>query len=142
MQALGEGFSLRSVERMLESGKIRSGRRSVPGRRPVVVCDPEGVAKVAGERRAANFLGPLAVGRVVNGREALTSDGAVAPVAASNHKPVDLQTKIFLTLDEAVEYSGLPASCLHAKIRAGILKVEKADRWLRISRKSLESLTL
>ena len=47
------GISMRSLEYLIEGGKIEVARRSVPGRRPLVVCNPLDVARVASERRGA-----------------------------------------------------------------------------------------
>jgi excisionase family DNA binding protein len=68
----------------------------------------------------------------------LTSDGAAATVAASTPK-VPITQKAYLTLDEAVEYSGLTKSYLLMLIRQSRLLAVKTGGW-RVSRRSVESL--
>jgi excisionase family DNA binding protein len=70
--------------------------------------------------------------------QAFASDGAAATAPASTPK-VSLSQKAYLTLDEAVEYSGLTKSYLLMLIRQSRLLAVKTGGW-RVSRRSVESL--
>lgn len=149
------GCSAATLERMAKAGKLEVRYREVPKRRPEAIYNPTEIDRLIGERNPP-FVAPPGSAMMLNNpgnvsadavREALLSlpllvrdrDGAAAPEAASTPR-VALSSKLYLTIDEAVEYSGLPASYLHRMIRGGGLLHVKADRWLRISRKSLERL--
>jgi hypothetical protein len=161
-QALG--CSVRQVERMIEAGAIITGFRPVPHRRAACVCNPDDITRVAGERRAAaqpqsvvrddkGMMRTLpevdiaAVSGSISGlsrvvmREllGLASDGARATVAASNPQAVPLSQKAYLTLDQAIEYSGLPKAELNRRMKMGLLETVRAGRWY-IRRKSLDTL--
>jgi hypothetical protein len=148
---LGSGFSLRNLEYMIQSGKIRVAHRAVPHRRAATVCDPADVARVASERRGAAVVQTtmtalqkpvsLASDALMELRSASAKlDAWPAQLARLQERSVPLKDKLYLAIDEAVEYSGLPASHLHKLIRQGVLECVRADRWLRIGRKSLERL--
>jgi hypothetical protein len=153
-------ISTRAVERLATQKKIAKAYREVPHKRATPVYNPDDVARLAGERRAAQpFVAPLAFAVAAedrpvplggqHGRNSLawdflarmmeTSDGAAATVAASTPKRVDLETKIYLTLDEAVEFSGLTKAYLLRAIEAGGLTAVKSNGW-RIQRESLKRL--
>jgi hypothetical protein len=148
------GISIRQLERMLETGKIHTAFRTVPHRRAACVCDPVAVSRIAGERRAVRPTVERFASDAVPIWPATPSlvpaDSAAGKQAVDLflqrrglplvHRAVDLENKLYLTIEEAVEYSGLPASYLHKLIRQGGLLAVKADRWLRIGRKSLERL--
>lgn len=144
---LGSGFSLRNLEYMIQSGKIQVARRPVPGRRPATVCNPADVARIASERWAVRPT--VETGGAIDLRfppslPALSSlpslTESLGALKSLMPPRVALKEKLYLTIDEAVEYSGLPTSYLHKLIREMRLDAIKADRWLRISRKSLERL--
>ena len=109
------GCSAATLERMAKDGKLEVRYREVPRRWPEAVYNPTEIDRMIGERNP-----PF--------------------VAAASTPRVPLSSKLYLTIDEAVEYSGLPASYLYRMIRGGGVLHVKADRWLRISRKSLERL--
>lgn len=142
--------SAATLERMAKAGKLEVRYREVPKRRPEAVYNPTEIDRLIGERNPP-FVAPAeSKGRDINAMIVAALDpnwkailsarpSAVATAAASTPR-VPLSSKLYLTIDEAVEYSGLPASYLHRMIRGGGLLHVKADRWLRISRKSLERL--
>jgi excisionase family DNA binding protein len=161
-QALG-GLSVRQVERLIAAGKIQTASRPVPHRTAACVCNPGDVARMALERRASQPFVEVARGEVLPGGlvkrttdalevrsveslapavramlQAFASDGAAATAAASTPK-VPITQKAYLTLDEAVEYSGLTKSYLLMLIRQSRLLAVKTGGW-RVSRRSVDSL--
>ena len=152
VQALGAGFSSRSVEYLIEQGKIRVAHRPVPHRRAATVCNPADVEQAVRERRAA-VLSPVTTAIAALQTPVLAgivgeSAGLPVPEAPFGYeasgvlssKAVALTDKLFLSIEEAVEYSGLPASYLYKMIRQGELTTVRADRWVRIRRSSLDTL--
>ena len=134
------GTDERTIRRWIESGRLKSSRRSRPGSKPVVIIDPETIARVRAERRT-----PI----VLNGQESETtaSDSGSMPLARiapdardpfaglaahlaglatfAAHYPAP--SKPWLTLDEAVEYSGLTRGWLLNEAEAGQGSIEIRD---------------
>lgn len=141
VQALKGTLTLRTLERKIEKGELRTALRPVPGRRPLVLINPDDVAAMAGERRAAlvpvgsvNMDTPDSLARRFF---AQFSDGALATVAASTPGRVDLKTKIYLTMKEAMEFTGLTKTVLMDGIQRGAIVAIKSGGW-RLRRESLE----
>ena len=123
------GLDARTIERKAKRGEIRQENRPVPGRKPLPVYHPEDVEKLS-----VKTLKPIALatpGMPTNRQVAATPE----PVFI-----VPLHMKIFLTLKEAVAYSGLPKSYLEKCLRDKTIPAFKSNGW-RIKRIDLETYT-
>lgn len=155
------GTGERSVDRWIGAGKLRSAERPVPGRKPVVIVHPEDVEKLRVERRPLTLLRtPQDVVRSEASEDlqpGAGKTGALARIAPNDAAVIaalfkavamDRKAKPWLTLAEAVEYSGLPKSWLLAQAREGGLLcggqmainvgTPKQPRW-RFSREVLDA---
>ena len=135
-------LSKRSIQRRIESGELTKGSRNVPGRRPLTVVDPQDVEKLTQQT-----LTPVPVPRP---REPRQSELAQALVAlASTVTPrhgdtgangaVPVERKIFLTLKEAVAFSGLTEAHLRRLLKSKRLKCVMSGGY-RLRRTDLERL--
>ncbi len=140
------GVSARTVERYIDSGRLGSRQQHAPGRKPVVVVDPAGLNALLAEsaavpaslvRSAPAAASPAASAAPLAALAELLASRLAPPAPAAPLKP-------WLTLDEAAEYSGLPAPWLLAQARSGSLVAVNVgmgsqERW-RFSRRRLALL--
>lgn len=151
------GVSLSTVERMIQSKQIEAGYRPMPHRRAAAVCNPTDVNRLLGERqRATGFRMGGKMGGNLGGREEIAPDLPAAALVKmpdafealmrymvlqehNNTRKISPSQKAYLTLDEAVEYSGLPKAELLRMIGSGLVDARKCGRWY-IRRKSLDAL--
>lgn len=156
-QALG-GLSVRQVERLIAGGKIQTASRPVPHRTAACVCNPGDVARMALERRASQlFVAPEGI-QSPTGAESAAIVARNSPLdvssivrmaidlvrshdtAMEDAPAVPITQKAYLTLDEAVEYSGLPKAEIKRMLKAGLcLDGRKCGRWY-VRRQSIEKL--
>src|SRR5262249_36577709 len=137
------GYSYRTLERKIIKLKLRTAQRDVPGRHPIVVIHPADFERLKSQVIPAT---PAPVGGE-NGNE-LEPRPALPPAlrefAASLLGTLPYPPrKLFLTLREAADYSGLPQTELERLIETGELKAReiRRGRAKMISRRSLEELT-
>lgn len=133
------GISERSLERRVQTRKIRQGYRTMPGRRPLPVLHPDDVEALRGEmvqrtteeqeRSPAVATLPVRPG----GTDAFNSFMA----ALSHNTPPERPQ--FLGLKEASVYIGLSVAYLKRAIDAGALDAVM-DRGYRIRRRDLDAL--
>ena len=135
--------SERTIIRMADQKKIQRVQRRVPGRKPLPVYNPADIETI---RKDTVELEPFPVAKQVEelavapqtrqrGLDLLAqmfTDRSAAP-------RVPLERKLFLTLIEASEYSGMPRAWILQKIKADELAAIKARGW-RIRRADLEQL--
>ena len=139
------GCSLKTIERLATQKKIQKAMRRIPGRKAKPVYHPGDIEAIrAGTAQLEPFQGgehepaaALAPARRNSGFELLlqllSNSGPVTPAAtAPRHK-------LFLTLKEAVDYSGMSRGWLLNKIKAGELHAIKAGGW-KIRRSDLEKV--
>ncbi len=158
------GCSQRTLARWVAEKKLQTMKvsRIPPGGkhcREMLLCHPSDVARLAGERQPQPFVqgdfvsagsmdrlsnqAALAVGarppntQMLDVLQALGFYRNDKPVAV----PISISQKAYLTLDEAVEYSGLPKAELLRMVQgvAPVLESRKCGRWY-IRRKSLDAL--
>ena len=120
------GISERTLERATSRDEVRTTIRRIPGRKPLKLYHPEDI-----ERIRQSFLPSEAV-RIPTKKVATKRRLEVADITI-------LEKKIFLSLDEALIYSGLPRSVITQLCQQGRLYAVKRGSWY-ISRKSLEQL--
>lgn len=109
------GTSLRSLQRAIARGEVRTEKRPVPGRKPVVFCNREDIERV---RKA---MMPSEAVRLPNPKKKVARQTDV--MVAS------LETKIFLSLTEARAYSGLSESLLKKLAKTGQIGAFRSGRW-------------
>lgn len=154
------GVTLRSVERFTKAGKLTQRFRQNPGSADISIYDPEDVAKLKAERTRPEppprvlpppnghgayvaGTGTLAVPHDVQHTATMLSlfeaflGKAVSATSGTVSGPA-----LFLTVDEAAAYSGLPVRELRHAIKTGELPARMTARqgW-RIRRTDLDALT-
>ena len=132
--------SEKTVERMARKGEIRRETRKRPGLRPLPVYSPEDLERVkAAQVPQVAVLPPQAE---AGGVPALAPRALELPSflqSLVNGADVPLRDKLFLSVKEAVRFSGLPESTIRRLLRGGKLPGVKAGGW-RIRRVDLEEL--
>ena len=136
--------SPRTIARLAAQQKLQRGLRRVPGRKPLPVFHPGDIEAIRAETvqvkpfpvserpegtALARRPNPAAVDLIAQ----LFADQTALPRA------VPVEQKIFLTLKEAADYSGLPKAWLLRDIKSGKLQAIKAGGW-RIRRSALDHL--
>ena len=120
------GISERTLERVTSRNEVRTTTRRIPGRKPLKLYHPEDV-----ERIRQSFLPAEAV--------RIPTKKAATKRQRREVADTPIEKKIFLSVDEAVSYSGLPRPLVRELCRQGQVYAVKRGRWY-ISRKSLEQL--
>jgi hypothetical protein len=137
------GYSYRTLERKIIKLKLRTAQRDVPGRRSIVIIHPADFQKLK-EQTIPATPAPIEEedSKELAPYQALPP--AVRQFAASLLGTLPYPPrKLFLTLREAADYSGLPQTDLERLIETGELKAReiRKGRAKMISRRSLEALT-
>jgi hypothetical protein len=101
------------VERFLKEGRLKSRLQPVANRKPRVLIDPASIDALIGEARAV----PASVATSAGPGTSLSKLPQLAQLLAAAVRPKEW--KPWLTLDEAVEYSGLPRGWLLSQAKAG-----------------------
>ena len=126
-----------SIERLVRAGALRSQLVEVPGRKPMRVYAADSVQKLKRVSDDVPMLRsePKAVALAVP-ETALTVARELVDRITSPRVPLD--KKLWLTLEEAVLYSGRTRALLLRECREGVLRSEKDGGW-KIQRASLEA---
>ena len=143
--------SHKTIERLAGQNKIQKHMRRIPGRRSTPVYHPDDIEALRND--TAN-LEPFPMDAAARQD---TPNEALLPATAAQARAGDIflhllnsglpaatvapQHKLFLTLKEAVAYSGMPRGWLLQRIKAGELKAVKVGGW-RIPRADLEQQQL
>lgn len=138
------GVSTKTVEQLALRKEIEQGKRIRPGRPAIAVYNPQDVERVSKERNpdAVPFvLPPAAPGEAVSTEIARTSQNFPNLLEAALLQAVQRPAapRLFMGVDEASEYSGLPKSYLKELIREGKIGLKTGAGW-RIRRADLEAL--
>ena len=132
--------SEKTVERMAHKGEIRRETRKRPGVRPSPVYSPEDLDRVkAAQIPQVAVMPPQAEAGGVPALVAPRMDLPSLLQSFVTGPDVPLKDKLFLTVKEAVRFSGLPESTIRSLLRSGKLPGFKAGGW-RIRRADLEEL--
>ena len=124
------GLSERTLERKITAGEIRKNFRNIPGRKPIVILHPEDVARL--EERT---LKPI----VVHDLPIPKAPQVDMTAFLSLMRPtLTIDKKLYLTLEEASQYAGLPKSYLKRQIKQGVIHAVKLAGW-RVRRSDLET---
>ena len=138
-----------TVERLVRNQRLRSKFLPRPGKKAERIYLKEDVDKVALERETRRDLRPPSEvaktkeGGAVVKREpqslVLNADGFLREwMAALKNPQVELKDKLWLSLEESAEYSGLSKKDLRHLCRDGKLRARKSGGW-KIRRASLEA---
>src|SRR4051812_36175605 len=123
------GISERTLERLIHEDKVRHEYRRIPGRKPLTIIHPEDVAEL--EVKTAKMVpGSLPVPKPPV-RDMAELLAALAP-------RLTIDKKLYLTLKEASEFSGLPITYLKRAIKEKLLPAVKIPHY-RIRRDDLEA---
>ncbi len=133
---------VKTVERYAKADKIRREYRRIPGRRPLPVYNPEDIEKIRQENVPMTPAEPQpsqALTRKLDPAAFLSA--LLQNVQNGNGQPskVRLSEKLYLTLNEAAEFTGLSKTLLRRKIHDGELTALR-DGGFKIRREDLESL--
>lgn len=136
---LKTGISERTLERKIQAGELRREFRNIPGRKPLAILNPEDVKKLTDKTLTPIPMKKSATGNSVVPGGMLKTDRAdmMAFLAALSPARMTVDKKLYLTLKEAVEYSGLPLTYLKRKIQENVIPAVKISGW-RIRREDLE----
>lgn len=135
----------KTIERYAAKGKIQQSWRRVEGRRPIAVYNPADIEALKAEHFQAEFVMPeekngLAVQtqrqQPGNGKPSMDMERFFGAMAAAVQIPARKE-KLFLTLEEAAEFSGLPQAYLTRAIKSGELPAIKSGK-VFIRRRDLE----
>lgn len=152
------GVHTKQIERLGQEGKLQVRKWKRPtGGTPIVVCHPKDVERLARERNPENgaFLVPALKEPADNGAQAvavrpsveqfLDALAAAVKTRETMSETSEIRLPLWLTLQQAVDYSGLPKATLVHMIATGELKARdvgagrRGGRW-RICKAVLEEL--
>ena len=136
--------SEKTISRMAGQGKIQRALRRVPGRKPMPVFNPTDIERIRGETVEVKPFAEPAAKEETSLARAPSQDGAklFAQLLADqlgSSQSMPLERKVFLNLDEASEYAGMPKGWLRRQIKDGKLRAILSVGW-RIRRADLENL--
>jgi excisionase family DNA binding protein len=142
------GVSTKTVEQLARPRKsqpalIQQAERRRPGKPSIVVYHPDDVERVRAERNpdAAPFVMPPAPpDEAAQTEVVLASQNFQTPLEVllrSMQRPAS--PRLFMTVEEAADYSGLPRGYLRGLIKEGKLGMKTGSGW-RIRRADLETL--
>jgi hypothetical protein len=144
------GLSERTLERKIAEGTIRREFRNVPGRKPISILHPDNVAKLktetleaipAPKREIAKATAQPDLAAFLAALTEVLKLGLTPPQITHQARPqlarVPVQNKLYLSLKEAADFSGLPQAYLLRKIKDGAIPAVKVPAW-RIGREDQE----
>jgi excisionase family DNA binding protein len=149
------GVSTKTVEKLADAKQLQQAMLRRPGKPSIAVYHPDDVARVRAERNpeaepfvlppedspSQNVENPSPTSRVPALAKSQNALGSFAAIAEMFRPPdrVRLAERLFLTLDEASELSGLPKAYLRSLMAEGKIGLKACGRW-RIRRADLEKL--
>ena len=126
------------IERLVKQKQLKTEVRHDAGQ-PVVVIDPDSIAEYRQAARTSVALARVTEPAVVATRALETA--FLAFLQSKTAAQVPVERRIFLTIAEAAEFSGLPAVFLRRLIASGKLKALRTGAGWRVSRAGLEGLS-
>jgi len=146
------GVAEKTLERWADRGDLQKATRKRPGLPPQVVYHPAELERMREAREPAAFVVPHDNGSNGSNGNGETST-AVATVPPARFNPEILMkmlaetfqrqehvSKLFLTVKESAEYSGLPQTTLRQLMDAGKLEFMKTGAGYRVRKADLERL--
>jgi excisionase family DNA binding protein len=116
----------KTIEREASRGKIQQAWRRIPGRRPIAVFNPDDIERLKAQTVQA-FPAPMAADTskaLTNISRATSPEQFFAGLARAMVAP-RVSPKLYLTLAEAAEYTGLGVGYLRRQIAEGKLEPVK-----------------
>ncbi len=146
--------SFRTLDKFVTDGKLQSAKRPQSGKPPATVYHPDDVERLRLAKQPAAHVMPTPNGTGTHPAQLRETVGLTARSGAADGfmafleilrahlaQPAEsLPQRLFLTLREAVDYSGLPQGELLRAIKEGKLGARKTWKGWRIRRKDLEEL--
>ena len=133
--------SEKTIERLARKGEIRRETRKRTGARSLPVYSPEDLERVKAEQiPQVAVLPPQAEAGEVPAVVPRVDLPSFLQALIPGTGDVPVKDKLFLTVKEAVRYSGLPESTIRRLLRGGKLPAIKAGGW-RIPRQALEEMS-
>jgi excisionase family DNA binding protein len=129
------GCSIRSVERLVERGELKQKFLRVANRRPIAILDPAGVEKAKQKTVAAIPPAMTEHGTALLPRTVQSSD-VMTTIASSVALLQGKELKMFLTLQEAADFTGLTRTFIERLIAEGKLPAIR-DRFVKVRRTDL-----
>lgn len=143
------GVAEKTLERMSKRGEVQQATRKRPGSPGEVVYHPGDIERIAAQmaKPPAPFVMPAdapqnALAKLEPSAAPAVHQMTFAAMAEMLRPAVDrvrITERLFLTVDEAAEYSGLPKSYIRQQITEGKLGMRTGAGW-RIRRADLEKL--
>lgn len=141
------GISEAEIDRLVSEKHLNARKRSFAGGE-VIFIDPESIRNLQQNFGAAGALVRVEEPLRLSTHAARTGGMELAfltflqslVASASSSQTVPVERRIFLTVAESAELSGLPAGFLRRLMRDGTLKAIRAGTRWRIPRAELESL--
>lgn len=139
------GVTTKTIERMAARNEIHQVIWKRPGRPAIAVIYPDEVERIWRQQHPDTKEG-FAIPRESAASEPAREDRSVSPITALTQfferMRAPAEPKLFMTLREAAEYSGLPKVCLRRLIEDGRLEAitVNARGGKRIRRADLEKL--
>jgi excisionase family DNA binding protein len=134
------GIAPRTVDRLAERGQLEKGYRRVPGRRPAVVFNPEDVKLLKKNTVPAHVVPDSSM---IPGTAVAMGRVLLQPQMPTLPPPADWQPapdKLFLTIKEAAQVSGLSKAFIRRIIAEGGLPFIRDGHAYKVPQSSLKRL--
>lgn len=135
------GLSLRTIERRIAAQDIETRKRPEPGKRPITIINPDHIPKLTAvvlkpvrESAPPTRQDALVPATITSTRQADMTD----VLAALAKLRIPLSAKLYLTTQEAAEYTGLSKAEIKRLTKEHVLPSFVAGRRRLIKRKDLE----
>ena len=134
----------KTISRMAAQNKIQRAFRRVPGRKPMPVFNPTDIERIRAETVEIKPF-PVEAPKEAKSLARVPSQDGVKLLTQlfadrfGSSRSVAVERKVFLNLNEASEYMGMPKAWLRREIKNGNLKAILFRGW-RIRRLDLEKL--
>ena len=132
------GTSERSIERLVQAGKVTQRYLRVTGRRPIAILDP-GDVETLRQETIAQVPPPLVETGTSTALTTLPHRADSIPALMAAVSAAQVQPKFFLTLREASAVSGLTVAYIKRLVDTGKLDHVR-DRGIKIRRADLQKL--
>ena len=132
------GVSEKTVRRLIDRGELGSAKRKQPGLAPqIVVVHPGDLARETAKRMPKPFVMPETQDGQMSLMQSTLSRASMAELIRCYVPPLGVRDKLFLTLDEAAEFSGLPKAVLLREVKGNLLLARKTGSGWRFRKADL-----
>lgn len=129
------GLSQRTVYRMVAEGRLKQAQRRIPGRRPMSVFDPGGVAEIT----ASTFRPSVQPQRSTpeDGNKIDKHGSQAEQSSDSPIPPSELSFKLYLNEEEAIRYTGFGRAFLRAHAKGRMIGPNGSKVYRRVDLEKL-----